>query len=128
MPFPMPRFTIDTNVFIYAAQDDERAKKHVEERASRGLLYVSVVTEIELFSQPHISTGEDTALRAMLNGVFLVPVDSAVGTIASRLRREHRMKLGDSIIAATAIFFGTTLLTRNVRDFKRVPGLSTEAV
>lgn len=124
----MPRFTIDTNVLIYAAQDDDRAKAALEEAASVGFLYVSVATEIELFSQPNINTEEDARLRRMLDTVFVAPVDSKIGTIASRLRREHRMKLGDSIIAATALFFGTTLLTRNVRDFKRTPDLSIRAV
>lgn len=113
---------------IYAAQDDNRAKAVLEEIASMGFLYLSVVTEIELFSQPNINVEESARLRRMLDTMFVAPVDSKIGAIASRLRREYRMKLGDSIIAATAIFFGTTLLTRNVRDFKHVPDLSMRAV
>lgn len=37
--------------------------------------------------------------------------------------REHRIKLPDAIIAATAINFNLTLLTRNVSDFRNINGL-----
>ncbi len=33
------------------------------------------------------------------------------------------MKLGDSIIAATALALGAELVTRNVDDFKHIAGL-----
>jgi toxin FitB len=33
------------------------------------------------------------------------------------------MKLGDAIIAATALEHGVPLVTRNVDDFKHIPGL-----
>ena len=33
------------------------------------------------------------------------------------------MKLGDAIIAATAVAYGIPLLTRNEDDFKHIPGL-----
>ena len=45
-----------------------------------------------------------------------------------KMRREQRMKLPDSVIAATALFTGTTLVTRNIRDFKRIPNLSVEKI
>ena len=39
------------------------------------------------------------------------------------LRRQRRMKLGDAIIAATALEIGAKLVTRNVDDFKHIAGL-----
>lgn len=42
---------------------------------------------------------------------------------AIRLRQQKKMKLGDAIIAATALEFGLPLVTRNVDDFKHVAGL-----
>ena len=38
------------------------------------------------------------------------------------------LQTADGIIAATAVFTGTTLVTRNVRDFKKVPTLNIEAI
>jgi hypothetical protein len=42
---------------------------------------------------------------------------------AAELRRQRRMKLGDSIIAATALAIVGDLVTRNVDDFKHIAGL-----
>jgi predicted nucleic acid-binding protein len=38
------------------------------------------------------------------------------------------MKTADSTNAATALMTNTTLLTRNTRDFKNVPGLSVKKI
>jgi len=43
--------------------------------------------------------------------------------IAGSLRRQHNIKTADSIVAATALFTGTTLITRNIRDFQKIPNL-----
>ena len=39
------------------------------------------------------------------------------------LRRAHKIKLPDAIIAATAIAYDLTLVTRNTPDFKMIGGL-----
>jgi predicted nucleic acid-binding protein len=42
---------------------------------------------------------------------------------AAALRRQQRMKLGDAIIAGTALAIGAELVTRNVDDFRHIAGL-----
>ena len=42
---------------------------------------------------------------------------------AVRLRQQHSMGLGDSIISATAMVHSLTLVTHNVEDFRRIGGL-----
>ena len=42
---------------------------------------------------------------------------------AIQLRQQRSMKLGDSIIAATALEYGVALVTRNEGDFKHIAGL-----
>jgi predicted nucleic acid-binding protein len=41
-----------------------------------------------------------------------------------QLRRQHRLKLPDALIAATALYCSACVMTRNVDDFKRVPELT----
>ena len=38
--------------------------------------------------------------------------------------KSHKIKLPDAIIAASAIVYNFTLLTRNIDDFKRIDGLN----
>lgn len=64
-----------------------------------------------------------------LETVALLPLDSAVmrrfAILRGGLRREGRLISDtDLLIAATAIESGRTLVTRNLRDFARVPGLT----
>lgn len=39
------------------------------------------------------------------------------------VRQQHKIKLPDAIIAATAIIYDFILITRNVSDFKGIKGL-----
>jgi predicted nucleic acid-binding protein len=58
----------------------------------------------------------------------LLPPISQVARIAGTLRATYGIKLADAFIAATALFTGSTVLTSNVRDFKKIPSLQLQAV
>jgi tRNA(fMet)-specific endonuclease VapC len=69
-----------------------------------------------------------TALAQLLRPMQLLPFDSECAAQAARLRVDLEalgMPIGphDTLIAATALRHQATLVTRNVREFSRVPGL-----
>ena len=71
-----------------------------------------------------------TALyEQFLSTVRLLPFDGAIARKAAELRH-HLGRRGeaigplDTLIAATALASGGTLVTRNLREFERVPGLN----
>jgi hypothetical protein len=78
---------------------------------------------VEALGFTGISAGEDAAIRAFLTQVLSYALDDEVVEAAVRLRQQKRIKLGDAIIAATALEYGVPLVTRNVDDFKHIPGL-----
>lgn len=41
------------------------------------------------------------------------------------LRKNHSIKLPDAIIAATALYHDCKLISRNLKDFSKIVGLST---
>ncbi len=68
------------------------------------------------------------ALAQFLLPMQLLPFDSECAAQAARIRAELEAvgtPIGphDTLIAATALRYQATLVTRNVREFSRVPGL-----
>ncbi len=122
--------TLDTNFLIYYLKGDASAVA-VFESLIRAYtpVFVATVTETELFSLPTLTLGEGERIEAVLSLFSVLPLDSQIARKAAELRRlTPKIKLADSVIAATALFTNSTLLTRNVKDFKKITGLAVQAV
>lgn len=64
-------------------------------------------------------------IETALSMMHVMPLTSSLARIAGDLRRLYpRLATPDSGIAATAMFTTSTLITRNVRDFEQIDGLS----
>ncbi|MBK8704770.1 MAG: PIN domain-containing protein [Saprospiraceae bacterium] len=56
--------------------------------------------------------------------MLLFHVLSLTDDVVQKLRKQYKIKLPDAIIAATALVYDLTLVTRNISDFqKSEPGL-----
>jgi hypothetical protein len=83
---------------------------------------VSIITKIEVL-------GYNTTIEAyqlltdFMDAALIMELDEDIvnGTIA--IRKLHKIKTPDAIIAATAVVWGFTLITRNMGDFKNIQGL-----
>lgn len=118
-------YTFNANVIIYYLNNDPDAVSLVRGIFETGApIYVSAITEVELFSFSHLDQADILQIETLLNTVSVMAVDSRIARLAGFLRQQYRLNIADSIIAATALFTGTTLATRNVRDFKRIKELS----
>lgn len=86
--------------------------------------------ELALYSQPLISSiswmevmvgagndAEEIQLRAFLTRFSVIPVSVEVSEKAVALRRQHRMRLPDAIIWASAFHESCLLVSRNSKDF-----------
>ena len=123
-------YTLDTNAIIYYLENDPGVAPFLQSILDDPTIpvYVSTITEAELFSHSDLSDDEAQAIDTILQSVSLVPPVSTIARAAGRIRGTYRLKLADSFIATTALFTGSALLTRNVRDFKKVPSLKLQVV
>lgn len=122
-------YTLDTNVVIYYTRGDADVVVLLEELYARNApIFVSAATEAELFAYSRLEAGEIAAIDNFLQTVGIIPIDSHIARSAGSLQSKYGLRLGDALIAATAIFTSTTLLTRNIRDFRRVVDLQVEKV
>ena len=118
-------YTLDTNAILYYLKDDSNAVSVLREIFTRDApVYVSAITELELFAFSNLGPQEEALIEEVLATISVIPVDSHMARLAAFVRREYRLKVPDSVIAATAMFTGSTLITRNTRDFKKVTALS----
>jgi tRNA(fMet)-specific endonuclease VapC len=56
--------------------------------------------------------------------VLLYELETPVKLQTVEIRKHHSIKLPDAIIAASAMVYGLTLLSRNVKDFKNIEKLN----
>ena len=63
-------------------------------------------------------------LEEFLATATIYPLDDAITQKTIELRRIKKLKLGDAIIAATALVYNLVIITRNTSDFKNIDDLS----
>ncbi len=102
----------DSNIIIDLLNgiDAARAELNRYEEPS-----ISMITWIEVLAGIPLDT--ERPVRGLLGTFRIHPVDIAVAGRALGIRREHRLRVPDSIIWATALELGQILVTRNTRDF-----------
>ena len=117
-------FLIDTNILIYYLADaiPKEELPKVEE-ILRESFNVSIITKIEFLGwKGHTLEGFKKS-REFISFAHIIPLTDDIAELAIKLRRKRSIKLPDAVIAATALRYGYTLVTRNVKDFKDIEGL-----
>jgi predicted nucleic acid-binding protein len=116
---------VDTDIAIDFLRRRDYAQKLLENWAEEGLLAISTLTHLEIYQG--MKAGEERATNAFLDGLVSVAVDIPIARRAGTMLGELRSKgmttgVADAIIAATALQFGTPLLTNNIVHYP-FPGL-----
>jgi predicted nucleic acid-binding protein len=102
----------DSNILIDYLNGIPEAKLELDLYSQKS---ISVMTWIEVMAGTNSSDENQT--RSALEIYRLLPMTAAVAERAFILRRDHRFKLPDAIILATAQTEGLLFVTRNTRDF-----------
>lgn len=111
---------LDSNIIIYALLPEHSALRAlIAEHAPS----VSAVSYVEVLGYHGLTAGERAALEKFFAAARVLPVGNDVLLRATQLRQARKMSLGDALIAATALEFGLTLVTHNVRDYRWIAGL-----
>jgi len=102
----------DINILIDYLNGIDQAKTELDKYPDKA---ISLITWMEVMVGTTPETEE--AVRGFLSGFVSLPVNEAVSKLAVALRREHRIKLPDAIVWATAREDRRILVTRNTKDF-----------
>ncbi len=122
-------YTLDTNAVLYYLHGDQTVRSIIDDAIQNGVsLYISAITIAELLRYPKLGSTEEAGIRTFIRVCSVINVDTSVADQAGTIGRMYNLKLADSIIAVTALFTSSRLLTRNVRDFKRLSMLDVEKI
>lgn len=119
------RYLWDTNTAIYYLQQQfpVSAEKFIDDSLIDSWPAISVITEIELLCWKTPFEKDTKLVHNFINDSMVIELEKAIKEKTADIRKSHRIKLPDAIIAATAFVYDLTLLTRNVNDFKSIDGL-----
>jgi predicted nucleic acid-binding protein len=111
---------LDSNIIIYSTQpENEFLRRLIAEKVPA----VSAISYVEVLGYHRLTERERKDLEAFFADARILPLSQPVLDAAVRLRQAKNIKLGDSLIAATALLYDLTLITRNTTDFGGIDNL-----
>ena len=126
-------YALDTNSFSYFLKGRGRVGERLLAQPPSTIGLPSVVLYELAYGAARSQAPSDlkARLEALLRSLTILPFGEAEARAAARLRVDLEAAgrpIGphDLLIAATALAQGATLVTRNVREFRRVKGLLVE--
>ena len=128
---------IDASTIIEHERGRLDLERHIAQQ-QRDALFLSVVTVSELLHGLHRATAPDILARrsmfveSMIQRLTLLPIDLATARIHARIWAQLAAKgvtIGshDLWLAAACLQHGLTMVSANVRDFRRIPELPVES-
>ena len=107
------RLLFDTNILNDYLNGVEPAMQEVERSRDR---CISIISWMELLAGAHDDAEEDV-IDIFLREFRVVDLTRRIARDAMQIRREHRLRLPDAMIWASAKAESALLVTRNTKDF-----------
>lgn len=119
------KYLWDTNTAIYFLQQQfpPDAEKFIDDLLKDEQPVISAITEIELLCWKTATEKDLEVLHNFITDALVIELEQPIKLKTADIRKTHKIKLPDAIIAATALVYDLTLLSRNVSDFSNISGI-----
>lgn len=117
------KYLIDSNVIIeylgqsFPSEVNKKLTSIIDKEFN-----ISFINRIEVLGFASADQNEEDFIET--SSIYYV--DDEIINQTVRLRKDHKIKVPDAIVAATAIVYELVLLTRNTADFKNIKQLKVE--
>jgi predicted nucleic acid-binding protein len=129
---------LDSSVVIAAERRGDTVEQLIErivkatgnqEAALSAIGLTELIHGIYRAQTPEIRQRRETFISELLSDLTVFPYTKETALLAGKLDGEQQSRgvvipFGDLLIGATALSLGFKVLTVNLRDFQRIPGLS----
>ena len=115
-------YVLDTNIVIYHLKG-----RLLTELPRNGRYFISVISELEVLAYPDITPEEEASAKLFFQQLSSIDLSPEIKDCTITLRRNHRLKLPDAIIAATAKTLKAVLLT-NDEKLAKVPDVTCQTM
>lgn len=112
------KFLLDTNIILYLLQGDKILADILQEKH----IYISFITEIELYSFKQLTPDEKSRITQMVSSFTVVDINTEIKSYTIDIRRTYNLKIPDSLIAGTALHLDMPLLSAD-DDFTKIDSL-----
>lgn len=119
------KYLWDTNTAIYYLQQlfPPQAEKFIDDSLKEAQPCISAITEIELLCWKTATEKDLEVLHNFIGDALVIELERPIKLKTADIRKQHKIKLPDAIIAATALVYDLVLISRNTSDFKNIQGL-----
>ena len=110
---------IDTNIALYLLNGSTTLADLLQGKNP----YISFITELELIGFKTITSKEEKQIVSFINDCTIVSLSNNIKLNYVSIRRKYKLKLADSIIAATAISLNLPMITGD-KQFRTIEELN----
>jgi predicted nucleic acid-binding protein len=115
------KYLMDTNAVIDYL--DNKLPNNSANLIDKVDIQISVITCMELLSWHKATSKQIKVLQEFISGSNVIGLEQNIILKTIELRKQHKIKLPDAIIAATALANKMELISHNVADFIKIPRL-----
>jgi len=114
-------FLVDSNIIVYSnlPQYEYLRNFFIDDLAA-----VSEISRVEMLGYHKLTSKEERYFKNIFDFVTIITPSPEIFNTAITIRKNYNLKLGDSIIAATAIIHDMPIYTRNLKDFNKIHDLN----
>ena len=101
------RIFVDTNILLYFLNGDQEVIDMISDKD----VVISFISELELLSFPRLNNNTEKTIKGLLKNCVIIDINPEIKDLTIELRKKSKLKLPDSIIAATAYYNKLPILT-----------------
>lgn len=109
---------LDTNICIYLLNGDVILSEILQDQN----IYISIITEMELYAYHGNNSSSRKILNSFIESVSIVNIENEIKLNGIKIRKNTKLKLPDSIIAASALTYKMPIISAD-KGLKKIDNI-----